>query len=140
MKGDDAVTVDSNRLTLNKQMTDVVVILKHTYRLGNQSISLFSQPTLLSEVIIDDTEPVETDTPTEPTVTEPETSGPIDTPDTDATTPVGGVDTDDVIVSVDTAPAKEKGCASSASGISLVLLITVLMLSAHQLSKKEYQQ
>ena len=140
LKGDDAVTVDGNRLTLNKQMTDVVVILKHTYRLGNQSISLFSQPTLLSEVIIDDTEPVETDTPTEPTVTEPGTSGPIDTPDTDATTPVGGVDTDDVIVSVDTAPAKEKGCASSASGISLVLLITVLMLSAHQLSKKEYQQ
>ncbi|MBE6558983.1 MAG: hypothetical protein E7661_08280 [Ruminococcaceae bacterium] len=83
LEGADAVTVDGHRLTLREQYARVVVFLKHTYRLGNQSITLCSQPALLNETIFDDTQPEDTQ-PDEPVETEPVTDEVVtDESDTD---------------------------------------------------------
>ncbi len=130
--GADGVTLEGNKLTVNKVGAAAVVVLSHTYRLGNETVTVCTQPITISAESEGATETTpETTAPDEPVVTDPPT-----TPE--ATSPVGGVDTSDVTVSSDTQPADDKGCASVASDMSIALLTAVTLLGgAWKLRKKD---
>ena len=124
------MTVDGNKVTANATDGQVVMVLSHTYRLGNQSVTVMTQPLtfLKSGAEPSETQPAETDAPIEPSVTEPETSAPADTPDTDTVASVGGADTSDVTAKLDPEPAIDKGCASAAGGAGVAILSVVILL------------
>ena len=130
LAGDHLVTVDGNKVTANATDGQVVMVLSHTYRLGNQSVTVMTQPLTFRKSGAEppETQPTETDAPIEPSVTEPETSAPADTPDTDTVASVGGADTSDVTATPDPEPAIDKGCASAAGGAGVAILSVVILL------------
>ncbi len=135
VSGADAVTLDGNKLTVHKAGAAAVVVLSHTYRLGNETVTVCTQPITVSA----ESEGVTETTPEATAPDEPAVTDPTDAPTTsEATSPVGGADTSDVTVSSDTRPVDDKGCASAAGGASVALLTVVALIGgAWKLRKKD---
>ncbi len=73
LSGADLVTVKGNTITANEKVGEVVAVLSHSYRLGNQSVTVMTQPSVW--VVNGDgvtNPPVDTDAPDDPAVTDPE--------------------------------------------------------------------
>ncbi len=139
LSGGELITVEGSKITAGAISGEVIILLSHTYRLGDQDVTLYTQPLTLT---IDGMAPIDTNDSADqttdaedPVVTDPETSVPADT--FDATTPVGGADSSDVTVTLDPEPAIDNGCASAISGTCVALLtVATLLGGAWKLRKK----
>lgn len=151
LQGEDLVTVDGSKLTVNEKSTEgtVALALSHTYRLGGQSVTIMTQPYVWT--FGSDTEPippVDPETPDEPMDTEPSEQStetdPSDVPsdtDSDESEPVGALDTNessestggvttDMPVAEDTgelsATTEDNGGCSSTIGYASLLVLLAL--------------
>ena len=151
LQGEDLVTVDGSKVTVNEKSTEgtVALVLSHTYRLGGQSVTIMTQPYVWT--FGSDTEPippVDTETPDEPMDTEPSEQStetdPSDVPsdtDSDESEPVGALDTNessgstggvttDMPVAEDTgelsATTEDNGGCSSTIGYASLLVLLAL--------------
>ncbi len=135
----ELLTVDGNKIIATQKNGDVSLVLSHTYRLGNKSVTVMTQPIVFTKTggNVPENTDGETAASDEPVVTDP-IDDPATTPEDEfSTATVGGVDTSDVTVSMDTTPVDEQGCASAVSGMSLVILSASLALGAWKVSKKK---
>lgn len=151
LQGEDLVTVDGSKVTVNEKSTEgtVALVLSHTYRLGGQSITVMTQPQVWT--LVSDTEPippVDTETPDDPADTEPSEqpteTNPSDVPSdtdpdesesagmSDATESSGSTDgvTTDISAAEGTdalsATAEDNGGCSSTIGYASLLVLLAL--------------
>ena len=153
LQGEDLVTVDGSKVTVNEKSTEgtVALVLSHTYRLGGQSITVMTQPQVWT--LVSDTEPippVDTEKPDEPVDTEPSEdssdtdpgeSEPADTSDaTDPSESTDGVTTDiSAAEGTDALSATAEdngGCSSTIGYASLLVLLALGFVCVISKSKK----
>ncbi len=138
LSGEDVLSVDGSKIIAGKYSGKAVLMLSHTYRLGDEKVTVYTQPMTFTVEGLDPPDPSDTQPTETPVATEPATSPETDTTPDVSTSQVGNEDTSEL--TSDPEPAVENGCASMVSGASIVMLVTVLLGSAWRVSKKENQQ
>lgn len=130
LSGEDLVSVDGNKITANEKSGEATILLSYTYRLGNQRVTVYTQPIVMTkkDAVVPETS-ADTTAPDEPADTTSEVS----------TTPVGGVDTTDVTTAVEgtQAGSEDQGCGSAMGSVATLLLLTLGTVAATVCKRRE---